>query len=286
MKPEPHRTISVEDLLRLKRAERPPAEFWGEFDRRLREKQLSALVAPRPWWSSMGLAGVWHGIRRFQVPLGACAIVAVTLVSWQHDQSVAVADSAAGSEGMVAALPGGEVPAAGLPEQRDAAAPVSAVAVAPEAILSADGGMPVEKSRADVVVADAGAFGLPRDIPLLGVPSVARGEGSYAWASRYEAAAGNSADVAEIQMSRSLLSSVARFEARMPPVRSPVEPLRQIAPPAERRGARILTAMVTVGSVENAMRTTERAASRLSEERLYDQIQRFGARGAGVSVKF
>jgi len=31
---------------------------------------------------------------------------------------------------------------------------------------------------------------------------------------------------------------------------------------------------------------SERFASRLSEERLYDQIERFGARGAGVNVRF
>lgn len=70
------------------------------------------------------------------------------------------------------------------------------------------------------------------------------------------------------------------------PARPTVEPLQQITPPGERRGARILTAMVSMASVEHAMRTTERAASRLSEEQLYEQIHRFGARGAGVNLKF
>jgi hypothetical protein len=44
--------------------------------------------------------------------------------------------------------------------------------------------------------------------------------------------------------------------------------------------------MVSMASVENAMRTTERAANRLSEEQLYEQIRRVGAFGAGVNVKF
>jgi hypothetical protein len=42
---ESKRPIQIEDILRLKRAERPPAEFWGEFDRQLRAKQLAALVS-------------------------------------------------------------------------------------------------------------------------------------------------------------------------------------------------------------------------------------------------
>ena len=40
MNPESTRPIVIEDLLRLKRAERPPAEFWSTFDRELRAKQL------------------------------------------------------------------------------------------------------------------------------------------------------------------------------------------------------------------------------------------------------
>ena len=86
--------------------------------------------------------------------------------------------------------------------------------------------------------------------------------------------------------SRTLLHATSRFEVQAIPARPAVEPLHQITPPSERRGTRILTAMVSMASVEHAMRTTERAASRLSEEQLYDQIHRFGARGAGVNVKF
>ncbi|MFM8335744.1 MAG: hypothetical protein ACKODK_09280, partial [Opitutaceae bacterium] len=82
------------------------------------------------------------------------------------------------------------------------------------------------------------------------------------------------------------LGGGTRVEARAPASRMTVEPLRQITPPADRRGSRILTAMVSMSSVENAMRTTERAASRLSEEQLYDQIRRVGAVGAAVNVKF
>lgn len=47
-RPSPRPTL--EDLLQLKRNERPRPEFWDEFNRGLREKQLAALVKqPRGW---------------------------------------------------------------------------------------------------------------------------------------------------------------------------------------------------------------------------------------------
>ena len=41
MNEKPHKaTVTLEDLLRVKRAEQPPAEFWAEFERGMRTKQL------------------------------------------------------------------------------------------------------------------------------------------------------------------------------------------------------------------------------------------------------
>jgi hypothetical protein len=71
-------TITLEDLLRVKRAERPPAEFWTKFDAEMRAKQLSAIVSKRPWWDSLS-----HGysvVRRMQLPMGAAAALALTWV--------------------------------------------------------------------------------------------------------------------------------------------------------------------------------------------------------------
>lgn len=39
----------LEDLLRLKRAERPNAEFWADFDARMRQRQLAAMIQPARW---------------------------------------------------------------------------------------------------------------------------------------------------------------------------------------------------------------------------------------------
>lgn len=74
----PHSSkITVEDLLRLKRAERPDPEFWTKFEAELRQKQLAALVQRRPWWERFPLVAG----RRLYLPLGATAAIAFTLVS-------------------------------------------------------------------------------------------------------------------------------------------------------------------------------------------------------------
>ncbi len=72
--------VTVEDLLRLKRAERPAPEFWSNFERELRQKQLTALLEKRPWWHEIPqfLA------RRAYLPVGATAILAFTLVSVKY----------------------------------------------------------------------------------------------------------------------------------------------------------------------------------------------------------
>lgn len=74
-----HRSpLSLEDLLQLKRAERPPPEFWSRFESELRQKQLAALIDRRPWWQTAPrmLAG-----RRVILPLGAAAVLAFSLIS-------------------------------------------------------------------------------------------------------------------------------------------------------------------------------------------------------------
>jgi hypothetical protein len=76
-----HRSkVTIEDLLHLKRAERPPAEFWNRFESELRQKQLAALLQRRPWWQ--GLPNLLT--RRVYLPIGATAMVAFTLVSVKY----------------------------------------------------------------------------------------------------------------------------------------------------------------------------------------------------------
>lgn len=79
--------VSLEDVLRLKRAERPTPEFWSNFERELRQKQLTALVEKRRWWH--GFPGLLT--RRVYLPAGAAAAVVFTLVAVRYNAPVHVA---------------------------------------------------------------------------------------------------------------------------------------------------------------------------------------------------
>ena len=70
--------VTIEDLLRLKRAERTSPEFWTRFESELRQKQLAALIERRPWWQTF--PQVFAKPRMF-MPVGATAILVLTLVS-------------------------------------------------------------------------------------------------------------------------------------------------------------------------------------------------------------
>lgn len=78
--PSQRNKITVEDLLQLKRAERPEPEFWNKFEVELRQKQLAALVERRPWWQQLPQLLS----RRAYLPLGATAVMAFTLVSVRY----------------------------------------------------------------------------------------------------------------------------------------------------------------------------------------------------------
>jgi hypothetical protein len=79
--------VTVEDLLRLKRTERPSAEFWAGFERELRAKQLAALVSRRPWWD-VSWARVQAGLVRVVAPLGAAAALTLAFLSFNEAQPV------------------------------------------------------------------------------------------------------------------------------------------------------------------------------------------------------
>jgi hypothetical protein len=66
---QPKIKITLEEVLRIKRNERPPTEFWDRFDRELRQKTLRALVTEAPW------------PRRYLRPLLSRFLIAVPLSS-------------------------------------------------------------------------------------------------------------------------------------------------------------------------------------------------------------
>ncbi len=279
------RPIEIEDLLRLKRAERPPAEFWAQFDRELRAKQLSALVAKRPWWQR--LPRVFIALRPYHLPLGAAAVLTVTFVTLRDGQdasSTSVAGKPVARQAVIMAMP--EVVTGVVQVAREVAAPRFVAAIERSA--------PVAKTSLDVAVVTPEATPVemstssePARNSLLATTGTEFGSTDAGAGLRHIGAALTVTPAAEPMVSRSLMTAASTgFEARGLPVRLAVEPLQQITPPSERSRMKLLTAMVSMSASDAASRTGERAADRISEERLYDQVSRFGARGAGVSMKF
>lgn len=261
MKPESRPPVSVEDLLRFKRAERPPTEFWTRFDQELHAKQLAALVEKRPWWRSLPLA--IRGLTRYHLPVGATAVLAITLISLRDTAQV----TPAGADDFDSLVPV-TAPVA-IAALSGASADLSAEAVnalseepAPELALSSDASAPGELSRM---------------VPMLPAEQLASQDERPSARSIAENRA-----VAEMMLG----TTSSGFETRALPVRAqPQEPLTQIPNPSERRRSRFAPAFAAA-AVGTSPVPTARVASRLSHEELYDSINRFGARGNSVSIKF
>lgn len=284
MNDESRRPIAVEDLIRLKRAERPPAEFWAQFDRELRAKQLAALVEKRAWWHQVPLA--LAGLVRHRLPLGATAILAVAILGVRDYETgpangpgvgavpavpvASIAGSVSGGAGTgstILATISEEAPGVyGTFEVRDSEVTMPGAAVANSEVAPSVG-------------SSSSSF-------LLGTHSHAR-VAELMPSGRLVGANLAVAQAADPMMTRSLLGSAYGYEARMLPVRSAtVEPLAQMATPSEARRARLQSAMAMMSSSVAPVRTGERAASQISDDRLYDQTHRLSGRGDRMSFKF
>ena len=71
--------VKVEDLLRLKRAERPDEAFWGTFDRELHQRMLQTLVKKDPWYVQL-VRGVSGRIAQTTAVGAAAAFLAMMVV--------------------------------------------------------------------------------------------------------------------------------------------------------------------------------------------------------------
>lgn len=270
---ESKRTIAVEDLLRLKRMERPAPEFWAEFDRELRAKQLAALVEKRLWWRVWPRA--WRGIARYHFPLGATAVLAITLLSVRDYRPAAVPDPVTGAvEAVIPAAPEDSEPVVAVAE------PVArARVVRPRAaVVSA----PANSERTD---ADSAPAVSASELVSM-VPTISAGAPSSRASERPSARS-----IAENRVAaEAMFGTPAAFEIRAISRPTPPEPLAQMRDPSElhrsRFAAAFASAAVASATVDSSVATTARLARRLSDEQLYDTIRRFGASGNSVSFKF
>ena len=279
--------MTLEDILRLKRAERPSAEFWSQFDRELRVKQLAALVEKRPWWRTISLGCILGGVRRFHVPLGATAVLAATLFSVRDFQAPKSSTVVAPSSARV--LQSGDLTVASAVSMRevlsDHAEPALINVPGPALDASQDLApvVPPLVLGAERTAARAGGqFGSMVGVaPHAEEPSVfvsSHGRGAVEKFTELQST--------DALLSRRLLSPARGFETRVLPARSrPVEPLAQMKVPSGSRRSNLI-ASATLAATTGPVITSERSARVLSDERIYDTSSRVNARGAGVLVKF
>ncbi len=264
------RPVTVEDLLKVKRAERPAVEFWAEFERELRVKQLAAIVEPRPWWAPFIRVGA--RVSRYQLPLGAAAIMALTFVTVGEYRAF---DSRAGSADEAAVpIARSQLAAPELAEQPTR----SALPVATSMTLA----VKETEVSADAAVTPAPTGQMPH--------VVAMEEAKAVQAELSPSALYIAANLAAVQADNpQLLDEAFGAVARRADIREPVrDPLTQIGAPGESRRSRLLATALPAVATSNdvAVGNSQRVARRLTEERLYDSISRVGVQGDRVAFKF
>ena len=263
--------VSIEDLLRLKTAERPDAEFWSHFERELRQKQLTALVRKRRWWHDLPVLLS----RRMYMPAGAAAIVAFTLVTARYTNSsslVQVENTASkimAADPSVESLPVTEVSIAGRSHERSE--------------IVADTARTVRHDQTPAVITASGG-----DLSIVAglLPVQVGGDES-----------------AETPSARSIAANLARLEQAEPDLVNAVMGSR-LSP------ARVMAASADLGSddavdssgqryrliaryAEHSLSpepaapalVRERIARRLGDD-ITDRISRIGVEGSRVSLKF
>ena len=278
MNHESKRPITVEDLLQLKRAERPSAEFWTGFERDLRAKQLAALVEKRAWWRTT--PRIFAGFSRYHLPLGATAILALTFLSVRDYRAVTPEDSISPAQH----VPSAPAVAALAPVAQVAADPLREFVVEAPAINAVDLASASNEAVGNSDSANSGRvphssalFDTVSDSAAFATPSARTITANFA-----------AAQAADPDLARRFPGVIRGFESRMLPARAPaVEPLAQMTPPSESRRSR-MTAFAMPASYNSVARGSEKIASKISDDQLYESLtaSRFDARGDRFKVKF
>lgn len=261
--------VTVEDLLHLKRAERPDAEFWHEFEREMRVKQLAAIVEPRPWWAPFIRIG--SRLARYQLPVGATAILALTFLTVREYRLPEATDTQFISENVVAAT----APTVATLDE----APISTASVVSEAPTE---NLVVESER---MIASAEPISES-------VPSVVESQPESVYSPAAEAIAANLAAVeARTPELARLIARVSGVDEIINPraPREVVDPLARVkAPSSSNRTSRLLASALPA-NYSNGMNTrgsVSRVERGLTKDRVYDTISRIGVKADRLAISF
>jgi hypothetical protein len=259
--PDQNSKVTIEDLLRLKRAERPDPEFWSRFESELRQKQLTALVKKRRWWHDLPVLLN----RRVYLPVGATAIVAFTLVTVRYSAPSQIGQVVNTAPQIVAADPAIETFATTVVAVADPVRSVShdepvAVASVPVAAVTSD---PVAAAPTQSVLRE-----VESSAARLSVANLSRLEQS------------------EPDLTDSLVGSRLSSPARVQPAagQSELVSMTNASASKYRLIARYVDRSLSPAPAAPAV-VRERLARRLGDD-LGDSISRIGVVGDRVSLKF
>ncbi len=262
--------VTIEDLLRLKKAERPAADFWSNFERELREKQLSALVEKPSWWHSVPQLLA----RRVYLPIGATAILAFSLISIKYYNPVPLAQTQGASGGAVPAIDYSEEYAAAVSSENPVSSPL------------------VNRSEPTTPKIDERAAGLA----AIAVPAE----------NVSPASVGIAAPVKESLSARSIADNLAHLQQSEPELINAVLGSRLSAPARVQAASAPVVELASL-SINGSKRTRllahyndrqvsaepatadgvrERVSHRLADSDFNDRFSRFGLNANRVSLKF
>jgi len=268
--------VTIEDLLHLKRAERPAAEFWNNFERELRQKQLTALLEKRPWWQELS-----HLLsRRAYLPVGATAILAFTLVSIKYYAPVQLGQAEAPVTGSAVAVATNQSVAPVL------TAMVAAAPASSPLVNRSDATIPRLDDRAPVVATTAEVSAPAMQTELM--PGLVEPQ------------------VVESPSARSIAANLARLEQSEPELVS-ASIGNRLSPPARVQTASLQTTELASVPTNSFRRShilaqysdrplspeptapeivRERLVRRMADPEIIERISRLGLRGDAVSLKF
>jgi hypothetical protein len=287
--------VTLEELLRVKRAERPSPDFWSRFEQDLRAKQLAAIIEPRPWWIKLRLPQAARTLVRYQMPVGAAAALALSfIVVREYRPMHAAADVVVASsdtkpvESVVTVSP-----------------PVSFVAGSTESVPVVASAVVVEPSRATAPKSDAveqvpvgpGALlaMIPWAAPQQAIktdnaePSAVLGELSQVHFASAISPTSEHHFEGSVEVAPMLVSTAIEQQA----VES-AEPVVEVTPvsPREIRRNHILSNLVVADNSSDAadravlVQAREVVANSLTDDRLYDSVRRLGMGGDRLTLKF
>ncbi len=262
MKQDTERKITIEDLIRLKKSERPPAEFWSRFESEIRSKQLSAIVNKRPWWH--GISRAVMVFNRHQLPFGAAAALALTWMGVHYMGAPSIRVSTPGAA--PAAVPHTPAVASSVPAP---SAPAIAREERPQA-PEEQGAKAASHAEAAVMAASASHLTkAPADIALDAAPKSPFSDGIAVTLADYRQA---TPDFAR----RSVFGTDSEFEPTAAAARqSPSEPLARMDPAEERRSRLLAPALPAYSSAATrALASDWMRARSSSDARMYESMDR------------